>query len=214
MRIVGECRKLGVTVSATSVRTILRRHRLGPAPRRSGPTWTEFLRAQAAGVLACDFLTVETVGLTRLYVFFVIIEVECRRVHLAGVTAHPKGGWVNQAARNLLMDLDERADRFRFLIRDRDAKYNAAFDAVFHGGRDRGGEDPAAGAAGERVRGALGAYGPYRMPRLDVDMEPAPPRAGAHRLCKALQHRPPASGHQPGRARRTGRTRLGRRGGD
>jgi putative transposase len=82
MRIVGECRKLGVNVSATSVRTILRSHRLGPAPRRGGPSWTEFLRMQAAGTLACDFLTVETIGLTRLYVFF-LIEVERRRVHLA-----------------------------------------------------------------------------------------------------------------------------------
>jgi putative transposase len=83
LRIVGECRKLGVSVSATSVRTILRRHRLGPAPRRSGPSWTQFLRTQAAGTLACDFLTVETIGLTRLYVFF-LIELERRRVHLVG----------------------------------------------------------------------------------------------------------------------------------
>jgi len=130
MRIVGECRKLGVRVSTTSVRTILRRHRLGPAPRRGGPTWAQFLRTQAAGTLACDFLTVETVGLTRLYVFFVI-ELDHRRVHLAGITAHPTGAWVTQAARNLLMDLDERTDRFRFLIRDRDGKFAAAFDHVF-----------------------------------------------------------------------------------
>jgi hypothetical protein len=130
LRIARECRKLGVPVSATSVRTILRRHRLGPAPRRGGPTWTQLLRAQAAGALACDFLTVETVGLTRLYVFFVI-ELERRRVHLAGVTAHPTGAWVAQAARNLLWDLDGRTDRFRFLIRDRDAKFTTAFDTVF-----------------------------------------------------------------------------------
>jgi putative transposase len=130
LRIAGECRKLGVTVSATSVRTILRRHRLGPAPRRGGPSWTQFLRAQAAGALACDFLTMETIGLTRLCVFFVI-ELERRRVHLAGVTAQPTGAWVTQTARNLLSDLDEHADRFRFLIRDRDAKFTAAFDAVF-----------------------------------------------------------------------------------
>jgi putative transposase len=130
LRIAGECRKLGVTVSATSVRTILRRHRLGPAPRRGGPGWTQFLRAQAAGALACDFLTIETIGLTRLYVFFVI-ELKRRRVHLAGVTAHPTGAWVTQAARNLLMGLEDNADRFRVLIRDRDAKFTAAFDAVF-----------------------------------------------------------------------------------
>jgi transposase len=130
LRIVGECRKLGVRVSATSVRMILRRHGLGPAPRRSGPTWTQFLRTQAAGVLACDFLTVETIGLRRLYVLFVI-ELEHRRVHLAGITAHPTGAWVTQAARNLLTDLDEHAHRFRFLIRDRDAKFAATFDTVF-----------------------------------------------------------------------------------
>lgn len=130
VRIAGECRKLGVRVSATSVRTILRRHRLGPAPRRDGPSWAQFLRAQTAGALACDFLTVETIGLTRLYVFFVI-ELERRRVHLAGVSAHPTGTWVTQEARNLLMDLDGHADRFHFLIRDRDAKFTAAFDTVF-----------------------------------------------------------------------------------
>jgi len=130
LRIVGECRKLGIRVSATSVRTILRRHRLGPAPRRGGPSWAQFLHTQAAGMLACDFLTVETVGLTRLYILFVI-ELDHRRVHLAGITAHPTGAWVTQAGRNLLMDLAEHAHRFRFLIRDRDAKFTTAFDAVF-----------------------------------------------------------------------------------
>jgi putative transposase len=130
VRIVGECRKLGVQVSATSVRRVLRRRRIKPAPRRGGPSWTAFLRAQAGGMLACDFLTVETVGLTRLYVLFVV-ELDRRRVHLVGVTAHPTGEWVAQAGRNLLMDLGERACQFRFLIRDRDAKFTAAFDAVF-----------------------------------------------------------------------------------
>jgi len=130
LRLVGECRKIGVRVSATSVRTILRRRGLGPAPRRDGPSWTQFLRAQAAGMLACDFLTVETVGLTRLYVFFVI-EVDHRRVHLAGVTAHPTGAWVTQAARNLLTNLDDHARQFRLLIRDRDGIFVTAFGAVF-----------------------------------------------------------------------------------
>jgi putative transposase len=130
VRIVGECRTLGIQVSASSVRRILRRHQLGPAPRRGGPSWTQFLRAQASGLLACDFFTVETVGPTRLYVLFVV-EVQQRRVHLAGITTYPTGVWVAQQARNLLMDLDERTDHFRFLIRDRDTKFTAAFDAVF-----------------------------------------------------------------------------------
>jgi putative transposase len=130
LRIVGECGKLGITVSATSVRTILRSHRLGPAPRRGGPSWVEFLRAQAAATIACDFLTVETVSLTRLHVLF-FIELEHRRVHLAGVTAHPTGAWTAQAARNVLMELSEHAQRIRLLIRDRDTKFTAAFDAVW-----------------------------------------------------------------------------------
>src|SRR6266446_230699 len=130
LRISGECAKLGVKVSGTSVRNILRRHGLGPAPRRSGPTWTEFLRSQAAGVLACDFFTVETVGLTRMYVLF-FIELERRLVWLGGVTAQPTGEWVTQQARNLTMALGERATRVTLLVRDRDAKFVASFDAVF-----------------------------------------------------------------------------------
>jgi putative transposase len=129
VRIVGECRSLGVRVSATSARRILRRCD-GPAPRRGGPTWSQFLHAQARGLLATDFFTVETVGLTRLYVLFVV-QVQSRAVHLLGITAHPTGAWVAQQARNLLMDLDGQMQCFRYLIRDRDTKFSAAFDAVF-----------------------------------------------------------------------------------
>jgi hypothetical protein len=98
LRIVGECRNLGVRVSATSVRRILRRHGLGPAPRRGGPTWTQFLRAQASGLLATDFFTVETVGLTRLYVLFVV-EVWQRSVHVLGSPpTRPGSGWRSRPA--------------------------------------------------------------------------------------------------------------------
>src|SRR2546426_10437101 len=128
LRICGEGAKLGMRVSATSVRNILRRHGLGPAPRRSGPSWALFLRSQAAGVLACDFFTVETVGLTRMYILF-FIELERRMVWLGGVTAHPTGEWVTQQARNLTMAFGERATRVTLLVRDRDAKFLAGFDA-------------------------------------------------------------------------------------
>ena len=129
LRIVGELRKLGVVVSATSVRNVLRRHRLKPAPRRSGPTWTEFLRAQASGTLACDFFHVDTITLRRLYVLF-FIDLERRKVFLAGVTEHPIGGWVTQQARNLAMTLEDEGGAVRFLIRDRDTKFVCPFDEV------------------------------------------------------------------------------------
>lgn len=126
MRIVGECSKLGVPVSATSVRNIMRAHRLGPAPRR-GPSWTEFLHSQASGVLGCDFFHVDTVRLQRLYVLF-FIELGRRQVFLAGITAHPSGAWTVQQARNLSMSLGDQGRSFKFLVRDRDAKFVEAFD--------------------------------------------------------------------------------------
>jgi putative transposase len=99
-RISGELSKLGLSVSPSTVRRLLARAGLGPAPRRSGPSWREFLRAQAASIVACDFFTVETAFLRRYYVLF-FIELQSRRVHLAGCSAHPNGRWVAQQARNL-----------------------------------------------------------------------------------------------------------------
>jgi transposase InsO family protein len=127
VRIQGELRKLGIRVGATTIRSILRRSGVGPAPRRSGPSWGEFLRAQAQGMLACDFFTVETAWLRTLYVLF-FIEHASRRVHLAGVTANPSGPWMRQQARNLA--IEERLHSIRFVLHDRDAKFSGPFDEL------------------------------------------------------------------------------------
>jgi putative transposase len=131
-RIQGELVHMSHTVAASTVWKILHHAGVDPAPRRAGPTWKHFLTAQARGIVACDFFTVDTVLFQRLYVLF-FLELSTRQVHVAGVTAHPTGAWVAQQARNLLMTLDEHADRFRFrfLVRDRDTKFTATFDAVF-----------------------------------------------------------------------------------
>jgi transposase InsO family protein len=129
-RIQGELQQLGVYISATAIRSTLRRHGFDPAPRRATTTWRAFLRQQAAGIVACDFFTVDTVWLRRLYVLF-FIELDTRRVHLAGVTANPDGTWVVQQARNLLLVLWEEARGLSFVVRDRDAKFTRSFDDVF-----------------------------------------------------------------------------------
>jgi putative transposase len=115
-------------VSPSTVRRLLARAGLGPAPRRSGPGWREFLRAQAASIVACDFFTVESVLLRRYYVLFFITH-ESRRVWLAGCSTNPTGAWVTQQARNLGLDVADQG--MRLLIRDRDSKYTGTFDEVF-----------------------------------------------------------------------------------
>jgi putative transposase len=129
-RIQGELLRLGMRVSATAIRTTLRRHGMDPTPRPTTTTWRSFLRQQAAGILACDFFTVATVWLRRLSGRF-FIEHDTGRVHLAGVTANPSSAWVTQQARNLLLVLAEGGWRVRFLVRDRDAKFCRGFDDVF-----------------------------------------------------------------------------------
>jgi putative transposase len=131
-RIQAELKKLGIPVSATTIRTVLLGNGLRPAPRRASVTWRAFLRAQAAGIIATDFFTVETVRLKTLHVLFVI-ELHTRQVRVAGVTDHPNGPWVVQRARerSIAMESLDGASVPRFLLRDRDSKFTRAFDDVF-----------------------------------------------------------------------------------
>jgi putative transposase len=129
-RIAGELNGIGLTISATTVRKLLRQAGQPPAGERAGLPWREFLRAQAQSMIAADFFTVETVWLRRLYVLF-FIELGTRRVHLAGCTANPSGAWVAQQARQFGWTLCERSEPARFLIHDRDSKFTLDFDSVF-----------------------------------------------------------------------------------
>src|SRR5207248_7137369 len=129
-RIQGELTGLGIKLAASTVWTILKKSGIEPAPNRLEASWAEFLRAQAASILECDFLTVDTLFLKRFYVLF-FIELATRRVHLAGITTNPDGRWVTQQARNLLMRLEDDGVETRFLVRDRDSKFIRDFDEVF-----------------------------------------------------------------------------------
>jgi putative transposase len=129
-RIQGELARLGHAIAASTVREILHAAGISPAPRRAGPTWRQFLAAQAHAIIACDFLVVETVLLKRLHVL-VFIEHGTRRLHVAGVIARPTGAWAVQQARNLAMDLGDRLSTLRFVIHDRDPVFTGAFGEVF-----------------------------------------------------------------------------------
>jgi putative transposase len=128
MRIQGECRKLGIRVGASTIKRLLLGEGLGPAPRRMGPSWSEFLRSQAEGILACDFFTVETMFLRTFYVLL-FIEIATRKLHVMPSTCNPDAAFVTQQARNLVAyDLDARDEPVRLLIRDRDTKYTCCYD--------------------------------------------------------------------------------------
>ena len=129
-RVQGELVGLGIKLAASTVWRILKEAGIEPAPKRLETNWSEFLRQQAAGILECDFLTVDTLFLRRFYVLF-YVELVTRRVHLAGITTNPDGLWVTQQARNLLMQLDDAGVRPLFLVRDRDSKFTRDFDEVF-----------------------------------------------------------------------------------
>jgi transposase InsO family protein len=198
-RIHGELVGLGHPVAASTVWTILKGAGLDPAPRRAGPTWRQFLSAQAHAILAVDFAHVDTVFLRRLYILLVI-EHGRRRVHLAGITAHPTGDWVTQQARNLLMDLGERAKRFRFLIRDRDSRFSAPFDAVFAGADIQiirtPVRAPRANAIAERFIGTLRRECLDHIlitgtRHLDVVLREYAQHYNSHRPHRSLHQRPP-----------------------
>ena len=173
-RIQGEPSRLGVVLAPASVWAFLRRDGIDPSPMRAGPSWTQFLRTRASSVLACDFFSVDTVLLKRLYVLY-FIAFGTRRVYLTGVTANPIGARVGQQARNLSMVLATRTHPVRFLIRDRDTKSTSGSWRCLSVRRRLDHPHPSSGTTGQCLRRALGQQPPNTVdkPLLIGDPEPA-----------------------------------------
>jgi transposase InsO family protein len=202
-RIQGELVTMGISIAASSVWAILKRHDIEPSPRRSGPTWAEFLAAQAKGLIACDFFSVDTLLLRRLYVLF-FIHHDSRTVRIAGVTAKPAADWVTQQARNICMELSEHAATAKFLIRDRDSKFTGSFDAVFAAEVIRiitsPVRAPRANAIAERFVGTARRECLDRMlilgrRHLEVILGEYAQHYNAHRPHRSLSQRPPSEAH-------------------
>ena len=197
-RVQGELVKLGHPIAASPVWQILHDAGIDPAPRRAGPTWKQFLTTQARGILAVDFVHVDTVLLRRLHAL-IIIEHGTRRVHLAGITSNPNGAWTTQAARNFLMDLGQLTASVKFLIRDRAGQFTSSFDAVFTAESIRilasPPQAPRANAICERMIGTL------RRELFDrlLIVNGAPSATGADRVPAALQRCPAAPCPRPAR---------------
>ncbi len=160
-RVQGELVKIGHLIAASTVWQILHAAGIDPAPRRTGPTWKQFLTAQARGILAVNFVHVDTVLLRRLYAL-IVIEHRTRRVYLAGITAHPDGAWTAQAARNVLMDLGQRVASVKFLLRDRAGQFTGSFRRRVHRGRHQDSGQPSAGAQSETSGCILHLFGAIR----------------------------------------------------
>jgi hypothetical protein len=155
-RVHGELTTLGIKVAASTVWEILKAEGIDPAPGRGATTWADFLRSQADALLACDFI--ETITLTGQRQYnLAVIEHATRRVRILGATAHPTASWVTQAARNLVMDLEDARATVRYLIRDRDAKFPPLFGQILAEQRHPGCAHRRPGAADELPDGALGA---------------------------------------------------------